>query len=55
MTEGTIGRFARTPRGFTFGGSGTVAGADVQRLGVALQVPTMTDARRAGLVSGSSI
>lgn len=52
LADGTTARFARTPSGFTFGAAGTVAGLDVQRLGAALQVPAMTDAKLAGLVNG---
>jgi hypothetical protein len=53
VADGTTGRFARTPAGFTFGAAGTIAGLDVQRLGAALRVPAMTDARLAGEVNGS--
>jgi hypothetical protein len=53
IADGTTGRFERTPGGFTFGATGAMAGLDVQRLGAALQVPAMTDARLAGVVNGS--
>ncbi len=53
LVDGTVGRFARTPRGFTFGAAGTVATLDVLRLGAALQVPAMTEPRLAGLVNGT--
>ncbi len=52
LSEGTTGRFARTPAGFTFGAAGTVAGLDLQRLGAALDVPAMTEPRFAGLING---
>ena len=53
LTDGTIGRFARAPRGFTFGATGTVAGLDVQRLGKALDVQAMTAPELAGIVNGT--
>ena len=53
IADATIGRFERTPRGFTFGAAGTVAGLDLQRLGRALKVPAMTDPKLAGIVNGT--
>ncbi len=53
VSEGTTGRFARTPQGFTFGAAGTVAGLDLQRLGEALQIAALTEPRFAGAVNGA--
>ena len=53
VADGMVGRFARTPSGFTFGASGTVAGLDLQRLGRALDVPALTQPRFAGEVNGT--
>jgi autotransporter translocation and assembly factor TamB len=53
VSDGTVGRFARRPGGFTFGATGEVAGLDLRRLGAALRVPTLTQERFAGVVNGS--
>jgi autotransporter translocation and assembly factor TamB len=53
LADGTVGSFKRTPRGFTFGAAGTVAGLDLQRLGAALEVPALTDPKLAGVVNGT--
>lgn len=52
VAEGTTGRFARTPAGFTFGAAGTIAGLDLQRLGSALRIQALTEERFAGTVNG---
>jgi len=53
LSDGMVGSFKRTPRGFTFSAAGTVAGLDLQRLGTALKVPAMTDPKLAGVVNGT--
>ena len=53
VSDGTTGRFARTPQGFTFGAAGTVAGLDLQRLGQALRIAALTEPRFAGAVNGN--
>ena len=55
VSDGTVGRFARRPGGFTFSATGSVAGLDLRRLGTALEVPTLAQERFAGVVNGSFI
>ncbi len=53
LSDGTTGRFARTPGGYTFAASGTVEELAPQRLGAALDLAAMTDPNLAGVVNGT--